>query len=305
MLFNLLHATATVEPVTNEVYYSSSVTGYLESCRIISTDPQFPNTPYGQFARNFYDSPDQMNFFAQNFHLLQEHKHDHEGASLIWQAADCGHTALLTLLLKENEQQPFCDINAQNIRGQTALWRAAYHGFDLIVSTLRIYGSNIHPCLYPSDGVSPLWVAAENKNHTTITLLAKIGFNPNECDKDGTSPLLIAAETHGDLPTLEALCKAGAKVASIIDELNDWGIAISPLCALIESDKAPAVEYLLSQCKPGDEYPVSYLRALLNILNNRPFNDMKSDRTYQNNNAEEDMHDRTEKIGLLNLQLTR
>jgi len=100
-----------------------------------------------------------------------------------------GHLECVDILLNSG-----ADVNQMDSEGRTAMIAACYMGHVDCVRTLIIWGADIE--IMDQDGRSALSVAVtcESDNAAKlVTLLVDNGANPNLVDKDGMSPLLIAA----------------------------------------------------------------------------------------------------------------
>ncbi|MBD2462459.1 ankyrin repeat domain-containing protein [Oscillatoria sp. FACHB-1407] len=128
-----------------------------------------------------------------------------------------------------------CDVNGTNRGGDTALVNACLHGYDAVVHTLLTAGADANQSR--KDGVSPLlavfsapqmnqalssWGLAGDgagllsRMTTIVQTLVAAGANPNTCDFQGRTALMLAAE-KGYLDIATILLANGADVNAIAD----------------------------------------------------------------------------------------
>ncbi|NLD92623.1 MAG: ankyrin repeat domain-containing protein [Fibrobacter sp.] len=114
------------------------------------------------------------------------------------------------------------DINAIDSRGRTALFEAAWGGYNDIVKFLLDNGANAN--LADSTGYTPVMRAAEEGHDSVVATLVQKGADVNVHGKvRGTTALMLAAE-HGHCKTIEKLIDAGAKV-NAIDHYEETALA--------------------------------------------------------------------------------
>jgi ankyrin repeat protein len=131
-----------------------------------------------------------------------------------------------------------CNVNVQNVRGETALSVAVHQGNEAIVSQLLSYAAD--PNLSDTDGYTPL-ISACGLGNTAITkLLLLHGANPNKSLRNGYSALMFAT-SFGTIEMMQVLVSKGANVNAKrgVDGMTALGLAE------YNSDKAK-IEFLKS-----------------------------------------------------------
>lgn len=99
------------------------------------------------------------------------------------------------------------NVNAEDIRGQTPAYWAAYFGNLSALMRLKIYGAELNKIDYR--GKTPLRAAVKYGHHKIIAFLASQHVNLNERDGRGLTPLHLAAYL-GRVNICEELIYAGA-----------------------------------------------------------------------------------------------
>eukprot|EP00397_Hematodinium_sp_SG-2012_P007313 GEMP01007356.1.p1 GENE.GEMP01007356.1~~GEMP01007356.1.p1 ORF type:complete len:1003 (-),score=129.07 GEMP01007356.1:580-3588(-) len=176
---------------------------------------------------------------------------DHLRRTVLMHACIGGNADFVKLLLlnKEglNRNLGFVDpcINAQDIRGQTALMHAAMNGHWEIISTLILGLADI--TLIDTDGFNALHhAAAEGENYCCMTL-ADLGV-PNYVDYRGNTPLHCAVENR-EVQVCQTLLDREADVhARNYNEETPLGIAVNIRC--------PGISEIL--CKHIQESDISH-----------------------------------------------
>lgn len=125
-----------------------------------------------------------------------------------------GYTALLRALEKKNEaiaevllSQPQVDLNAQGFSGMTVLSWYVAAGREDKVQNLLARGAN--PRLSDRDGDTPLHIAAQRGNVRLIDMLLAAGADPNVKNKLGGTPLMWAG-VYGHEEAARLLLEKGA-----------------------------------------------------------------------------------------------
>src|SRR5579872_1610045 len=90
------------------------------------------------------------------------------------------------------------NIDQQDKRGRTSLYRAAAEGKDEAMRILLAHKAN--PNQKAADGSTPLLTAIRYGKMTAVNLLLHSGADVNGADSDGDTPLMIAAEGTAYLP---------------------------------------------------------------------------------------------------------
>src|SRR5262249_15975187 len=135
--------------------------------------------------------------------------------------------------------QKKADVNAPQVDGTTALhW--AVRGDDLETADLLIRaGANVTTA--NREGVTPLQLAAINGTGPMIEKLIKAGADPNaSLSKFGDTALMLAART-GKVDGIKVLLDKGAKVNAV----ETWG-GTTPLIWTVAERHLDAVKLLLS-----------------------------------------------------------
>ena len=97
--------------------------------------------------------------------------------------------------------------NIENTQGKTPLYWAAFNKNDKIVKLLLNKGAD--PNRADMEGISPLYWAAYTKNNKILELLLAKGADPNIEDEEGKTPLYWAAFT-GNSEATKILLQYGA-----------------------------------------------------------------------------------------------
>ena len=114
--------------------------------------------------------------------------------------------ALLPLLIEKA-----APLNALDHDGATALHHCVINDLPHMAEILLKAGANPN-VVTPDTGVSPLAIAALERNVTLAALLLKYKADPNQATKDGVTPLTI-------LPSLERICVTMPDVADLSPHL--------------------------------------------------------------------------------------
>ena len=100
------------------------------------------------------------------------------------------------------------DVNiAEKDGGRTALYYAAFYGFDEIILFLHERGANLDQSR--SDGMTPLGCAILRGYSRTVNLLLQLGANIEKSDKRGWTPIMFAS-FKGRVNDVEMLLNWGA-----------------------------------------------------------------------------------------------
>lgn len=125
---------------------------------------------------------------------LLSHKGDASGSPLMIAAAS-GRLSVVEHLLTD------ADVNAQGVKGHTALWLAAQGGHVEVVDLLLTRGASLDTSTTPA-----LFAACAVGSQDTVKRLVEGGASITHLSADWTSPLMIASE-HGHLDVVRFLCK--------------------------------------------------------------------------------------------------
>ncbi|XP_055954322.1 serine/threonine-protein phosphatase 6 regulatory ankyrin repeat subunit A-like [Patella vulgata] len=152
-----------------------------------------------------------------------------------------GKLELVTLLTSTD-----CDINHQNLKGETALHKAIkvsrysanYEDKEKIINTLLIQnGINVN--ISDVNGQTALSIAVANGDTSVTDQLLKAGADVNHCDKRGETPLLMAVKNQDNV-MVDVLLKAGADVNHCVKRRQ------SPLLAAVRTCNLSILECLLN-----------------------------------------------------------
>ncbi|XP_055954321.1 serine/threonine-protein phosphatase 6 regulatory ankyrin repeat subunit C-like [Patella vulgata] len=201
--------------------------------------------------------------------LLMEHgidvnTVDKNGDKPLALASEHCETHLVTLLISKD-----CDINHQNLKGETALHKALqvsryfanYQDMEKIINMLLLQnGMNVN--LSDVDGQTALSIAVGNRERSITEELLKAGADVNHCDKRRETPLVIAVKNKDNV-MVDVLLKAGADV-NHCDKRRE-----TPLVIAVKNKDNVMVDVLLKadvDLKPRDELGGNaiFLATLLN-----------------------------------------
>ena len=150
-------------------------------------------------------------------------------------AAEAGHSAVVSLLLK----QPSIDPNFKDYTGQTALFKAANNGHHEVVELL-LQREDIEPDAVSEDGFTPLLQAVFYRHEKVVKmLLDRADVNPNQSDTTYNQTPLWMASTAGD----EILGMFLGRKDIEINGQSRWGE--TPLYQAIQRKRLSAVILLL------------------------------------------------------------
>ncbi len=105
------------------------------------------------------------------------------------------------------------DINAADRLGRTAFYYAIMYNKTEAAKLLMAHGAkDTNPREQKSRGRMPIHYAAMKGNIEIIKLLLASGVDVNTKEKDGTTPLMIAASNENNVQTADFLLKNGADI---------------------------------------------------------------------------------------------
>lgn len=112
------------------------------------------------------------------------------------------------------------DINECDSDKETILWRAATHGLTDWVKEILKRGANVQAA--DREGITPLHIAAMRHHVDVVRLLIDAGADVNAKDKFGNNVIYRATfEANGRVEVIEELLKAGADPT----EKNHYGMS--------------------------------------------------------------------------------
>jgi ankyrin repeat protein len=123
---------------------------------------------------------------------------DRTGRTPLSWAAGTGYSETVQCLLELG-----AEVDLEDWDGATPLWFAVQGGAEDAAKALRAHGAAM-PNIEPSDVPSLLQDAVSSGNPTIAALLLETGIDPNVRDKDGRTPLAIAAH-EGQISIVELL----------------------------------------------------------------------------------------------------
>ncbi|XP_075054536.1 uncharacterized protein LOC142140669 [Mixophyes fleayi] len=132
---------------------------------------------------------------------------DVEGRTPLMAAAYMGHHTVTKLLLEFGADVNKCDIEGRSALAVACLCVPAGHGHPELVSLLLEHGAD--PELQDKEGVTPLLVAAYEGQEEVAELLLEAGADPDRAGKGHITPLLAAA-SGGHAETVRVLLLWGA-----------------------------------------------------------------------------------------------
>ena len=176
---------------------------------------------------------------------------DRQGTTLLFRAAEKGHTEIAALILQNGAKVDLADRD-----GATPLFIAAEEGHTEIAALLLKNGAKVDVAW--NDGVTPLFMAAQNGHAALAALLLQNGAKVDVAFNDGATPLFIAAQNgHTALATL--LLDKGAKVNSA--KTN----GATPLFIAVQEGHAGIVSALILQNKSDLAAQGFFTRSLQNF----------------------------------------
>ncbi|RPA94879.1 ankyrin, partial [Choiromyces venosus 120613-1] len=105
-------------------------------------------------------------------------------------AASIGHEGIVEVLLQHSDEW---DLNARDIKGNTALAWAAGKGHSMGVETL-LKRRDVNPDMANYSGQTPLWLAAESGHEGVVkTLLKRSDVSPDKADTEYIQTPLLRA----------------------------------------------------------------------------------------------------------------
>lgn len=139
--------------------------------------------------------------------LQKKNKADFENdiINLLFSALEKGHEEVVELVLKTTSTR--INLNAENEKGQTPLFCAAYYGHTAVIKVLLERGAD--PNCRDRMNQTPLLYAAEQNDVAMAKALLERGADPNCKNNDHETPLLCATK-GGHLEAVEILLKEGA-----------------------------------------------------------------------------------------------
>ncbi|XP_069825414.1 ankyrin repeat domain-containing protein 50-like isoform X2 [Dendropsophus ebraccatus] len=132
---------------------------------------------------------------------------DEEGRTPLMAAAYMGHGAVAELLLKSGADINQCDGDGRSALAVACLCVPTGQRHPQLVSVLLDHGAD--PELRDKEGLTPLLVAAYEGQEEVAELLLEAGANPDKAGKDQMTPLL-AASSGGHAETVRVLLLWGA-----------------------------------------------------------------------------------------------
>ncbi|XP_055954648.1 serine/threonine-protein phosphatase 6 regulatory ankyrin repeat subunit A-like [Patella vulgata] len=184
-------------------------------------------------------------------------------------------THLVTLLISTD-----CDINHQNLRGETVLHKVSrYSAYNQnkkkIIKTLLQNGVNVN--LNDVDGETALFIAVGNRERSITEELLKAGADVNHCDNRERTPMMIAVKNKDNV-IANILLQAGAD----LKPKDVWGRNALYLAVLLkvsldldvllkysnlrsEADNATYEEGKTSLMAAAERGPKPMVETLLNV----------------------------------------
>ncbi|KAJ4300024.1 hypothetical protein N0V90_005273 [Kalmusia sp. IMI 367209] len=123
----------------------------------------------------------------------------------IIQAAKGGNESAISDLLAVSG----VDVDAEDSRGRTSLWWAAWHGHEAVVNLFLDMGADLEA--KDEFGSTPLITAAKNGHEEVVRLLLNKDANLEAQDNNSSTPLSIAAR-KGDKEVVRLLLRRGANL---------------------------------------------------------------------------------------------
>jgi ankyrin repeat protein len=168
---------------------------------------------------------------------------DQAGVTPLIAAANNGRVETVDLLLDYIEKGDAKNLDAGDSLGKTALYYAVEFRRPEIVERLRKHGAN--PNLYTNGGMFPIHQAITQGEMNIAEILLEdlngaIKTNPNIADKNGQSPLMLAA-SKGDKELINLLGKNSANF-----EQEDFA-GMTVLMQAVADNNKEMVGYLLQQ----------------------------------------------------------
>jgi ankyrin repeat protein/serine/threonine protein kinase len=169
------------------------------------------------------------------WHINQASGND--GATPLYVAAQQGHIAVVTMLVKECQ----ADVNQATNNGTTPLIVASSNGHIAVVKVLVKEGqADVNQA--NDNGVTPLIFAAYNSHIAVVELLVKEGqADVNQARNDGGTPLFAAAQ-YGHIAVVELLVTEGQ--ADVNHAMNNGG---TPLYIAAQNGHIAIVELLVKE----------------------------------------------------------
>ncbi len=165
---------------------------------------------------------------------------DSNGNTPLMLACGCGHYHVVKHLIKSHQ----VDVNATNIRRQTALHLAVEAGHQEVVKFLAKHGSSLDRRDEPStlSGDTPLMYAARMNNVAMLDLLLTAGADASKLNKYGMTAISMAAEL-GNVDIVKRLLPHSpcARYASKLRIIGD-----SPLVSATRTGQVQVIELLLN-----------------------------------------------------------
>ena len=109
------------------------------------------------------------------------------------------------------------DVNRTDEEGVSSLFVSAQNGHSDIVKLLLEKGADVNRA--DEEGVSPLFISAQNGHFDTVKLLLENGADPNQANVDASTPISMAA-ADGHIDIVKALLDAGAD-RNVTDKWGD------------------------------------------------------------------------------------
>jgi ankyrin repeat protein len=195
--------------------------------------------PYWEKIDLFYEEIKEGNMP----HLLEGEEwlinvRDKDSVTPLLRAAKERFDKVVTILLERG-----ADVNQAANSGWTPLCVAAANGDEAVVAALLGAGANANKAI-TDDGATALIMAAEQGDEAIAARLLAAGADMNKANKEGETPLYLAAE-NGYTETFQALLESGAVLTEGIydEEIDDsWDADIA--AELLTARKTAVAEYI-------------------------------------------------------------
>ncbi|XP_072900509.1 uncharacterized protein [Hemitrygon akajei] len=148
-------------------------------------------------------------------HGADVNRADREGRTPLIAAAYMGHRQMAEILLQHGARINHCDCDGRSALSVAALCVPASRGYAGVVGLLLDWGAEVGQ--RDRDGLSPLLLAALEGHADVVELLLEAGADVEDADSAGRSPLLAAASA-GHVAAVSALLLWGAEVDAVDGE---------------------------------------------------------------------------------------